>query len=281
MATINNNITLQMTGAVGPSISNNVSMRIEGDATALNTFTTLMVYGGGTPGSSWTIKTAPLFLQVDPNVNSSIALFLKNTQSFLANNDSLPLIIFGRNLTVNNNISLFLQNNGISNLTNGNGVSLYIHGLGQFPGNTAVIDQLQCYVHRPNQSVSLPLLLFNNTPTLNSFVPLRITGISGVSSKTATLVIPNVHKSAPNAFATLFMNGAVSVVTEMTLAMPETRALINNSIPLVLFHDGAIPNATMTLFLDGVFKNNGFITMAIPSVVGTPNNNLSLYIRGY
>lgn len=270
-----------MTGAAGPPASDSVPMRITGDATALNTFTTLMVYGGGTPGSSWTIKTAPLFLSVDPNINSSVSLFLKNTQSFLADNDALPLFISGVNLTSSSNFPLFLQNDGISNLTNGSDVPLYIRGLGQFPGNTAVIDQLQCYVHRPNQSVGLPLIVFNNTPIINSFVPLRITGISGALSQTATLVIPNVHQSAPNAFATLYMQGSIQVVNQMTLAIPETRALLNANVPLVLFHDGAEPNATMTLFLEGVFKESGFITLAMPDVVGAPNNNISLYIRGY
>ncbi len=132
-----------------------------------------------------------------------------------------------------------------------------------------------------NESASVPLVMFNSTPTVNSFVKLRINGVLGSTTKTATLVMPNVHTSAPNVFMKLRMTGSIQVVDEITLAMPNTHAAINATQPLILFHDGAAPNATMQLFLEGVFKETGFITMALPNAVGPVNNQLDFYIRGY
>jgi hypothetical protein len=254
-----------------------ISLYVDGLSYPANAYTTMMVFGGSVSGSYWTATTQNLFLYHYPFEEFSIPMVVFNNERPLAY-DSLPLYIGGMYPIVTDTVPLTVWHDmGIEVPI----VPLWIAGYGTVPGYNHVTDQMLCYINRPDQSSNVPLLVYNNTPGSNSYMNMRINGILGTETLGCTLVMPNVKDGSPNSFVKLQMTGAIQVVHEATLAMPETLANLNAGQPLICYHSGGAPNSYVRAFIDGVYKSTGYTTLAMPNVYHIPIQSASLYIRGY
>lgn len=269
-----NNTSLYIPGHLPTNDS--LKLRTEGLAYPSNSFVEMMVFGGTLSGSYWKIASQPLFLYFDTTETFNIPLVMFNNESPPSSNDDLPLFIGGVYKTANNNVPLFIDASGVAD-----NVPLYTYGAGTFPGYVSLKDDLQCYVHRPDQSAMQPLLVYNDTPGINTFMNMRINGILGDQTQSCTLVMPNVKDGTPNSFLKLQLTGGVQVVSEATLAMPETLANLNANQPLICYHSGGAPNSFVTAVIDGVYKSTGYVMLSMPEVTHIPTLNAPLYIRGY
>ncbi len=275
-ATDIDSIPMMTEGHLAYALPRALKMRVTGLAFPANSYTTMMVFGGSMSGSYWKTATQPLIMPFDGTVINNMDLVVFNNERPTAY-DVLPLFIGGMYPIVNNNIPLTLWHDmgqpGI--------LPLWIGGYGSTPGYNSTTDQLLCYINRPDQSDTLPLVVYNNTPGSNSYINMRINGILGTETQSCTLVMPNTKDGSPNSFLKLQTTGGIQVVSQATLALPETLANLNANLPMVVYHSGGVPNSYVRTFIDGVYKSTGYTTLAMPNVYHIPTDNVTLYIRGY
>lgn len=252
-----------------------VKLMTEGLSYPSNSYLTMTLFGG-TLGGYWHIGDQPLFLYFDNTLGEGLQMVAFNDDRPPSVNSGLPLFIGGVYKTETGSVPLFLQNDGIYETT-----PLFIYGAGTYPGYFSLTDDLRCYVHRPLQGSVVPLLVYNDTPGLNTFMNMRIRGILGTETQGCTLVMPNVKDGSPNTFLKMQLTGAVQVVSEATMALPETLANLNATQPLICYHSGGAPNSYVKAFIDGVYKSGGYTTLSMPNVVHLPTLDAPTYIRGY
>ena len=202
---------------------------------------------------------------------------IKNDDTYSnVSSDEFMLYIGGVGTILTNQLPLYINTDGALKA-----LSLYTRGAGVYPSANISRDDLLMYANRPNETASLGLVAYNNTPGSNTYTSLYMNAILGTETKSCMLVMPNTKDGTPNGYVRLFAQGGIPVVDSTTLALPDVVGGLNANTPLVVFHSGGAPNAPLTLWLDGIYGSSMYTTIAIPNVIGNPVDNCKLFISGY
>ena len=265
--------------------NDSATLYIKGWADTSNSYIPLQVFGGdpttfgGAGGAFWNTNSFSLVVWDSQDINKGRTLFIKNTQSSIpfVSDPGLPLFTGGRMYPYSDYIPLFInQEKGVDGQ-----ITLVMEGPEKLlPFGSGTSSTLPIYLFRPNETAVIPLVMYNNTPTDNSFIPLYTKGILGNTTDSISLALPN-GTIAMNTFTTLFVDGRYFFNDNIPLVMPNVVDIPSANISLVVYHGGALNNSYIPLYVFGAYVHTDTITLAMPDIVEDSIDNIILYTQGY
>jgi hypothetical protein len=259
------------------------TLYIKGFGESLNSYFPLQIYGTDdlVNPTYWKEGRVSLFLKDTQESIKGRTLFIKNTQTHVDFNPDpnvmgLKLVINGRGDILTNNLPLVLFNEQL-----GVAMSLFMEGPEQlYKGSEGASENLPIYIYRPNEAAVIPLMIYNDTPTSNSFLPMFVDGILGHQTGQISLVIPSAV-SVLNSYAPLFAQGGVPVTSNLPLVMSSTTGPLTGAAPLFIKHGGGLINTYANLYVFGAYEETLTMPLVMPEVVEIPVDNIILYTQGY
>jgi hypothetical protein len=259
-----------------------VTLYIEGSGDSINSYFPLQIYGTDitSPPTYWTERAISLFLKDTQSSVKGRTLFIKNTETSVSFDPGaalgLKLVVKGRGDILTNSLPLVVFNEQIAAT-----MPLFIQGPEQvYHGSEGTTANLPIYIYRPDESAVMPLVIYSDTPSSNSYIPMFINGVLGVPSAQMPLVLPSAISDL-NSYTNLFVQGAVPITSSLPLVLGSTTGPLTGSIPLFVQHGGGLTNTYADLYIFGAYSETAFIPLVMADVVEIPVDNIILYTQGY
>jgi hypothetical protein len=233
---------------------------------------------GGSGGVTYGLFTdLPLIIFDNQMFSRGIPLYLVNDESsILFPGEDLNLSMVGMGDLIFDSLTLYVHQEAIFS-----SMPLWTKAPGKIKNAGAANDDFPIYVYRPSDASAITLMVFNDTTSVNTFMPLHTNAILGIETDSMTLAMPETLAGVPNVYIELYVAGGVEVTQAMTLAMPDTLDIATTSMDLVCYHGGGAPNTYTTLYVFGAYLETDNIELVMPEVTDTPISELNLYTNGY